>query len=311
MKRMLASFVFVAAIGMAGTVVPGAASGAEFGQCRELTTVSTPKVGHGKYIDNGCVKKSTTVPVSGSFEWYKGPPASCIHQTHGEYTNNTCTTKSTKPKSGAYERQPCYGATGKGCAELSVTSSVQHGGSLECKGGETANGMFTGVKVATAVQVGLGCQLQTGGPDECHGVEPPGSPGEIVGVASTEVTLLSHKEKTLGGGEPAVNEVWIQEANQLGAHAPNTYRFSCALSGPIEDRGFSAYPVSPINVMGTEATIDEEGAVGEHNTESAFCTDETFETCGPFTGYTTNRTLFVHANAPYEVRDLKVTSGGG
>jgi hypothetical protein len=121
----------------------------EYGQCRALTSLTTPKVKHGKFDDANCQKlymKHGKVYAHGDFEWYPGPPANCIAEKKGAYTDSACTMLSAKLHGGAFERQKCYPncarytGTGKETAAFMDIDGFQ---GVYCPGG-TASDEITG-----------------------------------------------------------------------------------------------------------------------------------------------------------------------
>jgi hypothetical protein len=148
----------MSAIGASAAIAEG--SSAEYGQCRELTANTTPKVRHGRYTEGKCrilSQKKGKATTKGDFEWYPGAPASCVAQKHGEYSSASCGTKSAKAHKGKFERQACY----PNCAKYTSSSGpvvleVAGVATIDCEE-STGSGAITGAKAGETTEGFTGC----------------------------------------------------------------------------------------------------------------------------------------------------------
>lgn len=191
---------------------------AEYGQCRELTKYTTPKVKQGLYsVDCDGAKPVKHGKPDGRFEWYPGPASSCHAVKKGEYTEAGCLTKAAKKNGGKFERFSCFSDQG-GCAGYASTSGTvtldtpRLGSDIVCSAG-AGTGEITGTKTGEDRLTLTGCESSgrkcaSEGPNST----PSGKPGVIdTNLLDTDLLLTVVKpplvELTSSQHEPYLFEV--------------------------------------------------------------------------------------------------------
>lgn len=290
MKRIQVLGVCLVAMLAVGALASASASASSYGQCRELTKVSTPKTKHGKYEDSSCTKlyeHKGKVEEKGNYEYFPGAPLDCVYvKKGGKYTDEKCehlSEKKGKPVAkGAYERASCYGS-GQGCDEetsatgpTKLISSAGEGTEITCKG-STDTGLITGERTGTdAVSYG-GCSFEEA---VCTSAGAANE-GEIA-TYPLETSLIGHGEKGLGGAEPASGEAWEQFANQKGTEAPLIAKFVCkeaAATIYLKVSGSLSVPLTTLNLMTSEVGQKFAVGAGEQALKLTACLTATYTKC--------------------------------
>jgi hypothetical protein len=287
MRRIeMAGLCAVSVLVLAALLASGAQA-AEYGQCRALTTNTTPKAKHGRYEDENCQKlfeKKGTPKAKGNFEWVPGPPANCVALKHGEYTDAGCATKSSKPHKGSFEKQPCSPkcATFVGRAEFVEPEFTSVAGTVRCSVATTSKGEITGPKTGVEVVTYQGCHEVGGEEKQCQDLSEV-TPGQVV-TSPLETRLIGYGEMGPGEKSPSASaEVWQNVENRAGAHAPYLADFFCEGSGFGRDKGNIAGIVDPFggtNKMETASLAGFNPKAFEQNLLADLgCTNTSYSSC--------------------------------
>jgi len=268
MKRMKIAGLCLVAVFAFSAMAVSSASAAEFGQCRELTKNTTPKVKHGQWTDANCVvhsEKKGNPASKGNHEWYPGPVENCIAMKKGHFADSACSVPDEKNGKGKghFEKQACSPScqtltTSGGAAVLEGASGIK----IEC-----ATNSSEGAEILSATE-GAGVAAYTG----CK-IASVGSCASS-GAAATEIKTYELKSNPI----IIAGEVWLEYTRKaVGPNQPYLAEFECGGVVKIRVSGNAdGLDAGNVNTDGTKSTQTFSKALGnqslttEKNTGSGF-----------------------------------------
>jgi len=269
MKRFSVMGLCLAAVFAFSAMAASGAQAAEYGQCLHISPVNGKPVKNTQWKNPACTVKENALDPDGKYEWYPGPPKSCVGAKNGHYKDSACTVGEKEIDPDGKFNAGCGAPAGVGgvfgtpvnnCAVISATGSTAflenegHTVKIECSTNGGEGGEILSSTKAKGVAVYTGCKDETAGAITCH------SAGAAAGEIKTKELEATPEEFS--------GQVYVNYTNEHNTGAPYLAEFECGANvATFRVKGAAAGLYATANEMNATSTQTFNGTVGHQSLE--------------------------------------------